>query len=51
MATELEERVLFAQRAVLGMIAAGLPHEPDGRRVDRLAPARPEKPVVHGLGT
>ena len=38
-AADLEQRVALAQRAVLGHVAAGLPHEPDRRGVDRLAPA------------
>ena len=36
---EVEERVALAQGAVLAHIAAGLAHEPHGRRVDRLQPA------------
>ena len=38
-AAQIEERIALAQRAVLGHVAAGLPHEPDRRRVDRFAPA------------
>ncbi len=38
-AADLEQRIALAQGAVLGHVAAGLPHEPDGRGVDRLAPA------------
>ena len=34
-------------RAVLGQRAAGLAHEPDRRRVDRLAPAGAQEPIVH----
>ena len=45
---ELEQRVLLAQRAVLGHVAAGLAHEPDGRRVDGLAAAGAEEAIVHG---
>ena len=36
---ELEQRIALAQRAVLAHVAAGLAHEPDGRRVDRLPAA------------
>ena len=45
---DLEERVLFAERAVLGHVAARLPHEPHRRDVGRLAPASAEEAVVHG---
>ena len=38
-ATELEQRVALAQRAVLAHVAAGLAHEPDRRGVDGLEPA------------
>ena len=33
---DLEKRVLLADRAILGHVASGLPHEPDGRAVDSL---------------
>ncbi len=38
-AAEVEQRIAFAQRAILAHVAAGLAHEPDRRRVDRLPPA------------
>ena len=38
-ATELEQRVLLAQGAVLAHVPAGLTHEPDGRSVDGLKTA------------
>ena len=38
-AAEVEQRIALAQRAVLAHVAARLAHEPDGRGVDRLAPA------------
>ena len=44
---ELEQRVLLAQRAVLGHVAPRLPHHPDGRAVDGLAPARAQEAIVH----
>ena len=37
---DLEERVVLAELPVLGQRPAGLAHEPDGRPLDRLAPAR-----------
>ena len=33
---DLQERILFADRAVLGHVTSGLAHEPDGRAVDGL---------------
>ena len=42
---------LSAQRPVLGQVAAGLAHEPDGRAVDGLAAAGAEEAVVGGVGT
>jgi hypothetical protein len=44
----LEQRVLLPEGAVLGHVAAGLAHEPDGRKRGRLAPAGAEEGVVHG---
>ena len=38
-AAQVEQRIALAQRAVFAHVAAGLAHEPDRRRVDRLAPA------------
>src|SRR5207249_11646217 len=35
---ELEERVPLAERAIFGERAPGLPHEPDRRALDLLAP-------------
>ena len=35
----------FAHAAVLGQVAAGLAHQPDGRPVDRLAPAGAQQPL------
>ena len=53
-AADLEQGVPLAQRAIVGHVTAGLAHEPDRRRVDRLAPAGSEEPIVHardqGLG-
>ena len=40
-------RVLLAERAVLGHVAAGLAHEPHGSRVDGLAAAGAEEAIVH----
>src|SRR5439155_1493284 len=40
---QLEQRVLLAQGAVLGEVAARLAHEPNRGGVDRLAPARPQE--------
>ena len=37
----------LAQRAVLRQVAAGLPHDPQRRAVDRLAPAGAQEAVVH----
>ena len=37
----------LAQRAILRQVAAGLAHDPQRRAIDRLAPARPQEPVVH----
>ena len=45
-AAELEEAHLRADRAVLRHVAAGLPHQPDGRVVDRLAAAGAEERAV-----
>jgi hypothetical protein len=36
-----------AQGAVLGHVASGLPHEPDGRAVDFLKAAGAEEAIVH----
>ena len=46
---QLEEAVALAERAVLGKRPAGLPHEPDRRPLDRLAPAgADEERLRHG---
>ena len=37
----------LAEGPVLGQVAAGLAHEPDGGAVDRLPPAGAKEPVVH----
>ena len=37
-----------AQFAILGQVASGLSHEPDGRPVHGLSPARAQEPVLHG---
>ena len=44
---DFEERVSLPERAIVGHVAAGLPHEPDWSGVDRLTPAGAEKPIVH----
>jgi hypothetical protein len=46
-AAHLDEGELLADRAVLGEVAPGLPHQPDGRRVDGTLRAGIEK--AHGL--
>ena len=38
---------LGPQGSVLGHVAAGLAHEPDGSCIDRLSPAGAEEPVIH----
>ena len=43
-AADVEQRMALAQGAVLAHVAAGLAHEPDRRRVDRLQPAGFEEP-------
>ena len=45
---DLPERVLLANRAVLGQRAARLPHEPDRRALDRLAPGGAHEERFHG---
>ena len=40
---EIEQRIALAQRAVLAHVPAGLAHEPDRRRVDRLPAAGAEE--------
>ena len=48
-ARDLEERVAFAQSAVLGQRAPGLAHEPHRRALDLLAPQRADQERVgHG---
>ena len=42
-AAQVEQRISFAQRAIFAHVAAGLAHEPDGCRVDRLQTARAKK--------
>ena len=44
---DVQKRMVAANFPVLGHVAPGLPHEPDGGAIDRLAPARFEKPIVH----
>ena len=52
-AADVEQRIALAQLAILAHVAAGLAHEPDRRRVNRLAsaglkePARPTRSVRH----
>ena len=46
-AADIEQRVALPQRAIIGHVAPGLAHEPDGRRVDRLAPAGFQESIVH----
>src|SRR6185295_15968174 len=41
--TDIEQGIALAQRAVLAHVATRLAHEPDGRRIDRLASAGFEK--------
>ncbi len=36
-----------AHGAIFGQVATGLTHHPDGRPLDRLAPAGPEEEIVH----
>ena len=43
----VRKSVLLAHRPVLGQITSGLAHDPDRRTLDRLAPAGPEKQIVH----
>jgi hypothetical protein len=46
---DFEQRVALADGAVLGHVSSGLPHEPDGSGVHRLAPAGPqESGLRHG---
>ena len=47
---DVQQRVVAANFPVLGHVAPGLPHEPDGGAVDRLAPARLQKTFVHFAG-
>src|SRR5712692_7664823 len=44
--TQLEQRVLLAQRAVLRQVAPRLPHEPHRRDVGGLRAARPQEATV-----
>src|SRR5439155_2958033 len=44
---DVEEPVTLPQLAVLGERAARLAHEPDGRALDRLMPARPHEKWFH----
>ena len=44
---DLPEGVPLADRAVLGQRAARLPHEPDRRALDRLAPRGPDEERLH----
>ena len=48
LAAQLEQGIFRPESPVLGHVAPRLTHEPDGRRVHRLAPARAEEPIVHG---
>ncbi len=45
---DVPEGVLLAHRAVLGQRAARLPHEPDGRVLDRLAAGGADEKRIHG---
>ena len=47
LAADVEQRIALTQRPVLGHVAAGLAHEPDGGGVDRLSSAGSEEPIVH----
>ena len=40
--------VRFADGAILGQVAAGLPHDPDRRAVDGFAPQRAKEAIVLG---
>ena len=44
--TQLQKRVVLAERSIFGHVPAGLPHEPDGRAIDGLAPAGAEKSAL-----
>jgi len=44
---DVEEPVTLSQLAILGKRAARLAHEPDGRALDRLTPARPHEKRFH----
>ena len=44
---DLPERVALPDRAVLGQRPSGLPHEPHGRALDRLAPGGADEERLH----
>ncbi len=46
LAADVEQGVSLADGAVVGHVAAGLTHEPDGGDIDRLAPACLQEPIV-----
>ena len=46
-AADLEEAVPLADLAIAGQRAAGLPHEPDGRPLDRLEASRSDQQRGH----
>ena len=46
-ADDVEEAVALAERPVLRQRAARLAHEPDGRVLDGLPPARPDEERIH----
>jgi hypothetical protein len=45
-ATDIQQGIALAQRAVLGHVPPGLTHEPHGGGIDRLAPAGFEEPAA-----
>ena len=47
LAANLEQRISLPERAIFGHVPAGLSHEPDGRGIDRLTPARTQESIVH----
>ena len=46
-----QEIVAAADLAVFGQVAAGLPHDPQRRAIDRLAPAGAQKTIVHATAS
>src|SRR5207249_5492047 len=48
---DVEQRMPRANLAIFGHVASRLPHEPYGRTVHSLAPARAKKPIFHWTGS